>query len=78
MEVDPSQILLRKKEAAQNQKWSLRLQDIGDRAGKFVKINVQEGEHVQLLTNVEKDSIKGLVLSMGSYRTLQVHVRRWG
>ena len=76
-EGDPAKILLKEQEAAQNQKWSLRLQEIGDRAGKFAKINIQEGEHVHLLSEVEKDLVKRLVLSMGSHRTLQVHVRHW-
>ena len=64
-------------EAAKNAQWSERLRMIGDRAGKYAKINLDEGEHVQLLTDYEKDAIKKLVLSMGSYRTLQVHVRHW-
>ena len=64
-------------EATKNAQWTERLRQIGDRAGKYAKINLDEGEHVQLLTDFEKDAIKKLVLSMGSYRTLQVHVRHW-
>ena len=72
-----AQIQLREKEISLNTKWSRRLQEIGDRAGRFAKINIQEGEHVHLLTDVERDMIKKMVLSMGSFRTLQVHVRHW-
>ena len=64
-------------EATKNAQWAERLRLIGDRAGKHAKINLEEGEHAQLLTDYEKDAIKKLVLSMGSFRTLQVHVRHW-
>ena len=58
-------------------KWSQRLGEIGDRAGDCAKINVSEGEFAHLLSDVEKERVKKLILSMGSFRTLQVHVRHW-
>jgi len=70
-------VLLSDQEREANTKWSRRLQDIGDRAGLHAKINLQQGDHVQLLSAFERDAIKKLVLSMGSFRTLQVHVRHW-
>ena len=42
-----SMIMLNGQERESNAKWSKRLQDVGDRAGSYAKINLQQGDHVQ-------------------------------
>ena len=75
--VDPRDVgsSLKTKEQRLLNHWAHKLRLIAARAGEHAKINWRESE--DLLTVKEQEELKTMVLSMGSYRTLMIHVRHW-
>ena len=67
-------------EMAEKLKWARRLEDIATRAGPFAGIiedHCPAGEGPEILSSLEKERLKSLVLTAGAPSTMSGHVRRF-
>ena len=74
---DPTVVSLKGKEASAKLKWIVRLESIAEAAGKFSRLNQEAEDLVGALTPLEKHRMRRLVLGVGSFRTMNAHIRHW-